>query len=440
VDVDAGTFERILTRALGAGDYADAFYERRVSRSYRLQDGRIHEAGLSLTAGVGIRVVSGECSGYAYSDDLSNEALMRTAAVASLIAKNGGERRIALPPAPATPASVYEGEPQLPTDSAAYVALLMRADAAARAYDPRITAVNGFISEELQAVVVATSEGRFITDRRPLVTLAIQTVANGKQRGNGYYGDGRRAGLEFYQERTPEDIARESARIAIVNSEAVEAPAGELEVVVGSGGGGVLLHEEKVANELVTIFDDGNLAGERGSLSIDDEGTPSRHNVLVERGVLRSYLQDHLNASLMNVASNGCGRRQSFRSMPQPRMCNTYMPAGDSTYDEIVGSVKRGVYAKSFSGGQVDISRGDFVFMVAEGYLIEDGRLAAPIRGATLIGNGPAAMTRVVMVGDDPRLASGSYTCGKGGQYVPVGVGMPTVKISHLTVGGSAVG
>jgi TldD protein len=463
VDVDAGTFERILTRALGAGDYADAFYERRVSRSYRLQDGRIHEAGLSLTAGVGIRVVSGECSGYAYSDDLSNEALMRTAAVASLIAKNGGERRIALPPAPATPASVYEGEPQLPTDSAAYVALLMRADAAARAYDPRFTEVNGFISEELQAVVVATSEGRFITDRRPLVTLAIQTVANGKQRGNGYYGDGRRAGLEFYQERTPEDIARESARIAIVNSEAVEAPAGELEVVVGSGGGGVLLHEavghgleadfnrqgaslysgrlgEKVANELVTIFDDGNLAGERGSLSIDDEGTPSRHNVLVERGVLRSYLQDHLNASLMNVASNGCGRRQSFRSMPQPRMCNTYMPAGDSTYDEIVGSVKRGVYAKSFSGGQVDISRGDFVFMVAEGYLIEDGRLAAPIRGATLIGNGPAAMTRVVMVGDDPRLASGSYTCGKGGQYVPVGVGMPTVKISHLTVGGSAVG
>lgn len=465
MDLDAKIFEQILTCALGAGDYADAFYERKVARSYRLQDGRIHEAGISVTCGVGLRVIVGESAGYAYSDDLSSEALMRTAGVAALIAKDGKNRSVALAPQPAVPPSAYApvSDVQIPTDSAAYVDLLSRADVAGRAYDPRVRAVNGYISEELQHVVIATSEGRYVTDRRPLVSMAIQTVGEGAQRGSGFFGDGRRCGLEYYAERTPEDIACESARIAMVNCDAVEAPAGELEVVVGAGGGGVLLHEavghgleadfnrqgaslysgrvgEKVASELVTIYDDGDLAGERGSISIDDEGTPGQHKVLVERGVLRGYLQDHLNARLMGVASNGCGRRQSFRMLPQPRMCNTYMPPGDSSYEEIVGSVKRGVFAKSFGGGQVDISRGDFVFMVAEGYLIEDGRLTAPIRGATLIGNGPTAMTRVVMVGNDARLASGTYTCGKGGQYVPVGVGMPTVKISQLTVGGSAVG
>jgi TldD protein len=236
-----------------------------------------------------------------------------------------------------------------------------------------------------------------------------------------------------------------------------------MEVVVGAGSGGVLLHEavghglegdfnrqgtslysgrvgERVASELVTIFDDGNLPGERGTVAVDDEGTPGEHKVLVERGVLRGYMQDHQNARLMGASSTGSGRRQSFRFMPQPRMCNTYMPDGDSTYDEIVGSVRRGIFATSFAGGQVEISKGDFVFMLAEGYLIENGRLTAPLRGASLIGNGPDAMNRVTMVGNDGRLAGRYYTCGKGGQYVPVGVGMPTVKLASVTVGGSGVG
>jgi TldD protein len=464
-NLDPQTLAAILTRALGAGDYADAFYERRVARSFRLQDGKIHEAGLSLTEGVGIRAISGEQAGYAHSDDLSLEALVRTARVASLIARNGAARKreVALGE-PATIANVYEdADPQLPAESATYVDLLSRADVAARGFDPRIRAVNAVISDEIQDVLVATSDGRLVRDRRPLVTLAVQCVADGAGRGNGFYGNGGRTGIGYFGVHSPEEIAREAARIASVNCDAVETPAGDMPVVVGAGSGGVLLHEavghglegdfnrqgtslysgrigERVASELVTIYDDGNLVGERGSISIDDEGTPGQHKVLVERGVLRGYMQDRLNGTLMGVASTGSGRRQSFRVMPQPRMCNTYMPSGESTFEEIIGSIKRGVFAKSFAGGQVEISKGDFVFMLAEGYLIEDGKLTRPVRGASLVGNGPDVMTRVVAVGNDGRLANRSYTCGKGGQYVPVGVGMPTVKLSSVTVGGSAVG
>lgn len=465
--IDAATFSAVLAEALGAGDYADAFYERRVARSFRLQDGAIHEAGLTVVTGVGIRVLSGERAGYAHTDDLSREALLRTARIASAIAR-GGSARVASAelrgrPQPAPPDIYHAGASLDGTGSAAYVALLSRADTAARAYDPKIVTVNASIAEELQEVVIATSDGRFVTDRRPLVTLAVQCVARGTVRGNGFSADGGRTSLDYFREQPPEAIAREAARVAAVNAEAVEAPAGDLPVVVGAGSGGVLLHEavghglegdfnrqgtslysgrigERVASELVTIYDDGNLPDERGSIAIDDEGTPGAHKVLVENGILRGYMHDHLNATLMGGSSTGSGRRQSFRSMPQPRMCNTYMPSGESTYDEIVGSVKRGIFAKSFAGGQVEISKGDFVFMLAEGYLIEDGKLTRPVRGATLIGNGPEVMTRVVAVGNDSRLAGRFYTCGKGGQYVPVGVGLPTVKLSHVTVGGSALG
>jgi TldD protein len=464
--LDAASFSAVLAEAIGAGDYADAFFERRTGRSFRLQDGVIHEAGLTVTAGVGIRVLSGERSGYAHTDDLSREALLRTARVAAYIAKDGssGARTVAVHGRPERAPEIYQAAASLEgTASAAYVDLLARADVAARAYGPNVIAVNASIAEELQEVVIATSEGRFVTDRRPLVTLAVQCVARGSVRGNGFSADGGRTSIAYFLERTPEAIAAEAARVAAVNAEAVETPAGELPVVVGAGSGGVLLHEavghglegdfnrqgtslysgrigERVASELVTIYDDGNLPGERGSVAVDDEGTPGRHNVLVENGVLRGYMHDHLNATLMGTHSTGSGRRQSFRVMPQPRMCNTYMPSGDSTYDEIVGSVKRGIFAKSFAGGQVEISKGDFVFMLAEGYLIEDGKLTRPLRGASLIGNGPEVMTRVVAVGNDSRLAGRFYTCGKGGQYVPVGVGMPTVKLSHVTVGGSALG
>jgi TldD protein len=462
--LDAAAFSQILTRALGAGEYADAFYERRVARTFRLQDGKIHEAGLSLVCGVGIRTISGERAGYAYTDDLSLETLLSTARVSALIARDGSARvdAVELPREPREAPPMYASpEVELP-GSATYVDLLARADVAARAHDPRVRTVNAFVSDEVQEVIVATSDGLFVRDRRPLVALGVQCVAQGNVRGNGFAGDGGRTSIDYFVGRTPEEIARESARIAGVNCEAREAPAGEFEVVVGAGSGGVLLHEavghglegdfnrqgtslysgrvgERVASELVSIYDDGNLPGERGSLSIDDEGTPGQHKVLVENGVLRGYMQDRLNARLMGVASTGSGRRQSFRVLPQPRMCNTYMPPGESTYDEIVGSVKKGIFAASFAGGQVEISKGDFVFMLAEGYLIEDGKLTAPIRGASLTGNGPEIMNRVTMVGNDSRLAGRYYTCGKGGQYVPVGVGMPTVKLSRVTVGGSAV-
>ena len=461
---DAATFQRILTRALGAGDYADAFYERRVSRSFRFQDGRVHEGGLVVSSGVGVRVLSGERAGYAYSDDLSLEALLETARTASLIAGDPSARanEIAIPSDPARAASVYGEVAAGAVPTGTYVDLLARADVAARAFDPRIGTVNASVTDEVQEVAIATSDGRFVTDVRPLVTLGVQCIANGRVRGNGFMGDGGRTGIAYFERTPPEDVAREAARIASTNCEAVETPAGEMPVVVGAGSGGVLLHEavghglegdfnrqgtslysgrigERVASELVTIYDDGDLPGERGSLAIDDEGTPGRHTVLVENGVLRGYMHDRLNAGLMGTHSTGSGRRQSFRVMPQPRMCNTYMPDGASTYDEIVGSVKRGVFAASFAGGQVEISKGDFVFMLAEGYLIEDGKITTPIRGASLIGNGPQAMDRVVMVGNDGRLAGRYYTCGKGGQYVPVGVGMPTVKLSSVTVGGTAV-
>ncbi|MBC5829692.1 MAG: metalloprotease TldD [Candidatus Eremiobacteraeota bacterium] len=461
--LDPSTLQRLLSAALDrGGDYADIFCERRVLTSFRLQDGQIHEGGLTVSQGVGIRVIDGEAAGYGYSDDLSFAALARAAAVASLIACNATastphnlrEQSVCAP---------YDRQRTSPADSSAYVDLLGRADVAARAADHRIIGVNAFISDELQDVWIANSLGQVTHDHRPLVTLGVQAAAKeGEVRAHGYVGDGGRTSIDFFLTRTPESIAREAARISSVNLEAREAPAGEREIVVGAGGGGVLLHEavghglesdfnrrgvslysgrvgERVASELVTIYDDGNLPQERGSLAVDDEGNPGRHNVLVENGILRGYMQDYLNGTLMGVGSTGSGRRQSFRVMPQPRMSNTYMPDGSSTFDEIVSSVKRGIYAKSFAGGQVEISKGDFVFMIAEGYLIEDGKITAPVRGATIAGNGPEAMTKVVAVANDSRLASRHYTCGKGGQLVPVGVGMPTVKISSINVGGSNV-
>ncbi|HEV3086081.1 MAG TPA: metallopeptidase TldD-related protein [Candidatus Elarobacter sp.] len=463
--LDSDLLARVLSRALRrGGDFADVFFENRFAQSFRLQDGHVREASSTVLRGAGVRVVVGAQSGYAYSDDLDEASLLRAAETASLIARDGRAHASVVELASQHAPPMYEPHPEEPVDSARYVSLLARADVAARAFDPRVVAVNAFVTDELQYVQIASSDGRVVTDRRPLVALGVQVVAReGSQRENGYLGDGGRSSLDVYDEVTPESIARESARVATTKLGAREAPAGEMPVVIGPGGGGVLLHEavghgleadfnrkgtslysgrvgERVASDLVTIYDDGNLHGERGSIAVDDEGTPGQHKVLVENGILRGYMQDRLNARLMGVASTGSGRRESYRVLPQPRMCNTFMPAGTSDPDEIVASIERGLYAASFSGGQVEISKGDFVFMIAEGYLIENGKITAPVRGATLVGNGPDAMTKVTMVGADGRLANRSYTCGKGGQRVPVGVGIPTVKLAACTVGGTGRG
>jgi TldD protein len=461
--LDTATFDRLLARALRfGGDYADIFCERRSTYAFRLQDGRIHEGTTGVTQGVGIRVVVGEAAGYAYADDLSLEKLLEAAEAASLIARSlpGGEAR-AFDFTNVPVQALYDEHRSEHAHASRYVALLERADATARAYDPRIVAVNASISDEIQDVWIAASDGRYVHDHRPMVTLGVQAVAaHERERASGYVGDGGRTSLDYFDSHSPEELATDAARIARTNLDAVPAPAGEMEMVVGAGGGGVLLHEavghglesdfnrrgvslysgrvgERVASELVTIYDDGNLPEERGSVAVDDEGVPGQHKVLVENGVLRGYMQDTLNARLMGVQSTGSGRRQSFRFLPQPRMCNTYMPPGESTVEEIIGSTKRGIYAKSFAGGQVEISKGDFVFMIAEGYLIENGRVTAPLKNATIVGNGPDAMTKVTAVANDARLARRHYTCGKGGQHVPVGVGIPTVKISSITVGGT---
>ncbi|MBV8530437.1 MAG: metalloprotease TldD [Candidatus Eremiobacteraeota bacterium] len=460
---DQALLSKLIDRALQhGGEFADVFCERRRALSYRLQDGRIHDASYGVTLGVGIRVLNGESAGYACSDDLSTDALMEAAGAASLIARTSpvgatGATNLCPERAP----SFYEADRGSEADPARYTAMLEIADATARRYDPHVVAVNAHVSDELQEVWIATSEGRFVEDRRPLITFGVQVVATDKkERGSGYVGDGGRVSLAFFDRQTPAALATEAARIATVNLAAIPAPAGEMEMIVGAGGGGVLLHEavghglesdfnrhgtslyagrigQRVASDLVTIYDDGNLPEERGSLNVDDEGVPGQHKVLVENGVLLGYMQDRLNARIMGVESTGSGRRQSFRHPPQPRMCNTYMPGGEASVDEIVASTQRGIYAKSFAGGQVEIAKGDFVFMVGEGYLVEKGKIAAPVRNATIIGNGPDAMMKVVAVGSDARLARRHYTCGKGGQYVPVGVGMPTVKIASITVGGT---
>jgi TldD protein len=461
--LDKETFDRLISRALRrGGEYADVYCERRRAFAFRLQDGHIHEGTTAMTSGVGIRVVLGESAGYAYSEDLSMEALLRAADAASLVvrtAQSGTNQVVNVSSRSVVP--LYDQERDEHAPAGDYVSLLERADVAARAYDPRIVAVNAHVTDELQDVWIATSEGRMVHDHRPMVTLGVQSVAGGDgQRGTGYVGDGGRTSIAFFAGDLPEILARDAARIARTNLEAEPAPAGEMEMVVGAGGGGVLLHEavghglesdfnrrgtslysgrvgERVASELVTIYDDGNLPEERGSISVDDEGVAGQHKVLVENGVLRGYMQDTLNARLMGTTSTGNGRRQSFRFLPQPRMCNTHMPNGSSSVEEIIASTKRGIYAKSFAGGQVEISKGDFVFMIAEGYMIENGKIAAPLRNATIVGNGPDVMTKVVAVGNDTRLARRHYTCGKSGQLVPVGVGMPTVKISSITVGGT---
>jgi TldD protein len=446
------------------GDYADLYFEYLATSSISIDESIVKSATQGVSLGVGVRVIAGERTGYAYSDDLSPEKIKHAAQVAAMIAAG---------PAKVERTPLEEGAKRnlypvltAPSETAfrERVELAQRADRAARAYDRRIFQVQVTYADNLREVLVATSDGVLNFDRQPLARMSVFTLA---REGNGvpqqgHSGGGGRYELEWFQkERTPEYFAGEAARQAIVQLDAVEAPAGEQIVVLGPGWPGVLLHEavghgleadfnrkgvsafsgrigQQVASPLCTVVDDGTIGGRRGSLNVDDEGNQTQRNVLIENGVLRGYLQDNLSSRILGAQPTGSGRRESYEHIPMPRMTNTFMMAGESDPGDIIRSVPRGLYCANFAGGQVDITSGNFVFSASESYLIEGGKLTRPVRNATLIGNGPEAMKYVSMVGNDLKLDEGVGVCGKEGQSVPVGVGIPTVRIDRMTVGGTA--
>ena len=457
--------DRVLGQLAARGvDAGDLYFQCRRSESWSLEDGVVREAASGISQGAGVRAISGERVGFAHSDELAMPALLEAARAARAIARAGGNGSSSALTGREIPARYRGDDPLSSLSAAAKVRLLESVDRAARAVDPRVCQVMVSLVASHDTVLVAAMDGALAADSRPLVRLSVRVMAEqGGRREQGSAGGGGRFDLEALGgDGRALEYAREAARQALVNLEADEAPAGTMTVVLGPGWPGVLLHEavghglegdfnrkgtsafsgrmgERVAAPLCTVVDDGTLTGRRGSLTMDDEGTPSQCTVLIEQGVLRGYLQDKHNARLMGVASTGNGRRESFAHLPLPRMTNTYMLAGPHDPGEIIASVKRGLYAVNFGGGQVDISSGRFVFSASEAYLIEDGTVTRPVKGATLIGNGPEVLTRVAMVGNDLALDAGIGVCGKEGQSVPVGVGQPTLRVDGLTVGGTRV-
>ncbi|WP_337880310.1 metalloprotease TldD [Rheinheimera sp.] len=448
-------------------DYADLYFQSSVHESWALEDGLVKEGSFNIERGVGVRAISGEKTGFAYADAISLQALNQAASAARGIAAAGQQGQVKAFSRGNTPQIYLPVEPLQSLDNTAKVDLLKQVDAFIRTLDNRAEQVSVSLSGVYEEMLVAASDGTFATDIRPLVRLNCSVLLqhNGRrERGNA--GGGARLDYQYFYEEVDGEprwmgYAREAVRMAQVNLTAVDAPAGTMPVVLGSGWPGVLLHEavghglegdfnrkgsstfagrigEQVASRHCTIVDDGTLAHRRGSLNIDDEGTASQYNVLIENGILKGYIQDKHNAMLMGVAPTGNGRRETFAHLPMPRMTNTYMLAGDYAPEEIIASVEKGIYAPNFGGGQVDITSGKFVFSASEAYLIENGKITQPIKGATLIGNGPQAMQQVSMVGNDLRLDSGVGVCGKQGQSVPVGVGQPTLKLDAMTVGGTA--
>jgi TldD protein len=443
-------------------DFADLYFQSTYAESWVLEDSIIKGGSFDIDRGVGVRAISGEKTGFAYANDIIMPALLTAAKAARSIVKQGGEKAVSawhkLPSQelylPVNPLSSLKEQEK--------VALIQRIDSYIRQKDKRIVQVNISLAGEYDSVLVINSEGDLAADIRPLVRLNISVIVehNGR-RESGYAGGG---GREDYQRFVTTDLpfryAEEALRQALLNLEAIDAPAGPMTVVLASGWPGVLLHEavghglegdfnrkgisafsgrlgERVATELCTIVDDGTLPNRRGSLNMDDEGVPTQKNVLIENGVLQKYMMDKRNARLMGVTSTGNGRRESYASLPIPRMTNTYMLPGGSTPEEIIASVPKGIYAVNFGGGQVDITSGKFVFSASEAYLITDGKIGAPLKGVTLIGNGPEVLTKVSMVGNDLKLDSGIGICGKDGQNIPVGVGQPTLRVDELTVGGT---
>lgn len=446
-------------------DYGEVFVQSTRSESFGLEDGIVKDGAFSVDAGIGVRALAGEKTGFAYSEDIRLDGLQQAAKAARSIVKKGAGRGVPAFKASAYPA-LYEGvDPISSLSDAEKVVLLRQVDGIARAEDARVKEVNVRISASHESMLVMASDGTLAADIRPLVRLDVSVIVQqGERRERGSAGGGGRRSLFSLGEGDwADDLAKEAVRMALINLEAIDAPAGPMPVVLGPGWPGVLLHEavghglegdfnrkgssafsgrvgEQVASTLCTIVDDGTMQGRRGSLSVDDEGTQTQSTVLIENGILKGYMQDKLNARLMNVAPTGNGRRQSFAHVPMPRMTNTYMLPGQDLPEDIIRSVKKGVYAVNFGGGSVDITSGRFVFSATEAYLIEDGKVTAPIRGATLIGSGPEVMNKVSMVGNDLSLDGGVGVCGKDGQSVPVGVGQPTLKVDEIIVGGTQAG
>jgi TldD protein len=456
--------QNYLGEALSAGgEYADLYFEYLTSTAISVDESMVKSASQGISAGCGVRVLAGERTGYAYTDDLSPNKILRAARTAALIARGPAKEPIHnLKQAKAH--QLYQvATPAADADIAAKVELVMRADKAARAYDPRIVQVRGSYADELRQILVIGSDGTYATDVQPLARFSLSCIAkSGQNSARGAAGGGGRVALDFFHtDKTPEYFAKDAARQAIIQLDAREAPAGEMEVVLGPGWPGILLHEaighgleadfnrkgtsafsgligKRVASEKCTVVDNGTLPSRRGSINVDDEGSPTQNTVLIEKGILKGYLSDKLSSKLMGMPDTGNGRRESYEHIPMPRMTNTYMLAGEDAPEDIIRSVNRGVYAVNFGGGQVDITSGKFVFSASEAYMIENGKITAPLKNCTLIGNGPDALTRVSMVGSDLQLDEGVGTCGKDGQSVPVGVGIPTIKLDKMTVGGTA--
>ncbi|NMG67247.1 metalloprotease TldD [Azoarcus indigens] len=452
-------FRKLMKHRL---DYADLYFQYHRSEAWSLEEGIVKSGSFDIEQGVGVRAISGEKTAFAYSDDISLNALLGAATATRAIADAGGRGKTAV--AAGKPGKrLYHGEDPLDSlDDTAKVALLERLEGYARAEDARVTQVMAHIAGSWEVVLVARSDGHMAADVRPLVRVSVTVIMeDGTRREQGSGGGGGRYDYGYFSDEVLRGYARAAVHQASVNLGADPAPAGTMAVVLGPGWPGILLHEaighglegdfnrkgssafsgmigQQVAAKGVTVVDDGTLPDRRGSLTIDDEGNPTERTVLIEDGILTGYMQDMMNARLMGMKPTGNGRRESYAHLPLPRMTNTYMLNGDKDPAEIIKSVKKGLYAVNFGGGQVDITSGKFVFSTAEAYLIENGKVTRPVKGATLIGNGPDVLTRVSMIGNDMALDPGVGTCGKDGQSVPVGVGQPTLRIDGLTVGGTA--
>jgi TldD protein len=463
--MQSSDIEQVMSRLLSVPvDAADIYFQSSHFESWQLEGGIIKEGSHSIDRGAGVRVVSGEKTGFAYSDRIELPILLDAANNVKAIVRQGQNASTRIS-APANWPQYYQPvNPLQSLPDQEKIDLMRKVDAETRKLDSRIEEVIVNLAGVYENILIADQDGAMVADVRPLVRMNVTVIMadNGRRERGSMGGGGRSDYGIFLDQDTALDYGREAVRQAQVNLDAEDAPAGNMTVVLGPGWPGILLHEaighglegdfnrkgtsafsgkvgQRVASDLCTVVDDGTLAGRRGSLSIDDEGTPTENTVLIENGILKGYMQDKLNARLMGVKATGNGRRESYAHLPMPRMTNTYMLPGSHNADEIVASVSKGLYAKNFGGGQVDITSGKFVFSASEAYLIENGKITRPVKGATLIGNGPDVLTRVSMVGDDLQLDSGVGTCGKDGQSVPVGVGQPTLKIDGLTVGGTSV-